>query len=402
MASKKRAKRSRGAKKSVRRSSASAPKFVTPANKVRMKVVGVGGAGGNVIMRMDEGIRGVNFVAINTDVQDLDKSDIRSKIHIGKILTRGMGAGMNPELGKQAAEESRLEISEALKDTDLAFLTAGFGGGTGSGAAPIVAEVAKELGVLTIGVVTKPFAFEGAERMRIAEEAISRIKDKVDALLVIPNDRIFSVIDNDTSMVKAFEKIDEILKSAVHGITEIISSAGVVNVDFADLKAVVASAGSAVIGVGFGSGKERAVKATNEAINSPLLETSINGAKGVIFCIAANKDLKMKEIDEAAKIITSNVDPSAKIIFGAYNDRKLKPGQLKVVIIAAGFDGMPGKSKGEMSLFGFGEKREPTMQTMEPVIDDAKETKTPKTAAKEQKVDDDQWDIPAFLRKRKK
>ena len=177
-----------------------ADKLSTPANKVRMKVVGVGGAGGNVIMRMEEGIRGVNFVAINTDVQDLDKSETRNKIHIGKILTRGMGAGMNPEMGKMAADESRLEISEALKDTDMVFLTAGFGGGTGSGAAPVVAEIAKELGALTVGVVTKPFAFEGAERMRIADEAIARIKDKVDALLVIPNDRIFSISVNATSL----------------------------------------------------------------------------------------------------------------------------------------------------------------------------------------------------------
>ena len=193
MASKKRGKRAK--RRMVRRSTnRPADKLSTPANKVRMKVVGVGGAGGNVIMRMEEGIRGVNFVAINTDVQDLDKSETRNKIHIGKILTRGMGAGMNPEMGKMAADESRLEISEALKDTDMVFLTAGFGGGTGSGAAPVVAEIAKELGALTVGVVTKPFAFEGAERMRIADEAIARIKDKVDALLVIPNDRIFSII----------------------------------------------------------------------------------------------------------------------------------------------------------------------------------------------------------------
>lgn len=357
--------------------------------KVRMKVVGVGGAGGNVIMRMDDGIRGVGFVAVNTDIQDLTKSPVKNKIHIGKILTRGMGAGMNPELGKMAAEESRLEISEALKETDMMFLTAGFGGGTGSGGAPIVAEIAKEMGILTVGVITKPFAFEGAERMRIADEAIHRIKDKVDALLVVPNDRIFSIIDAETPMVKAFEKIDDILKSAVHGITEMISSAGIINVDFADLKAVMANAGTAVIGVGQASGKERAVKATNEAINSPLLESSINGAKGVIFCVASNRDLKMVEIDEAAKIITSAVDPSAKIIFGAYNDKKLKSGQLKVVIIAAGFDGMP--------------RENPTNLFVTPhVIEEVKGPKAAKAARDGEKPSEDHWDIPAFLRKRKK
>ena len=401
MASKKRGKRAK--RRMVRRSTnRPADKLSTPANKVRMKVVGVGGAGGNVIMRMEEGIRGVNFVAINTDVQDLDKSETRNKIHIGKILTRGMGAGMNPEMGKMAADESRLEISEALKDTDMVFLTAGFGGGTGSGAAPVVAEIAKELGALSVGVVTKPFAFEGAERMRIADEAIARIKDKVDALLVIPNDRIFSIIDNDTSMVKAFEKIDEILKSAVHGITEMMSSAGVINVDFADLKAIMSGAGTAVIGVGTATGKDRAVKATNEAINSPLLESSINGAKGVIFCVASNRDLRMFEIDEAAKIVTQNVDPSAKIIFGAYNDRKLRPGQLKVVIIAAGFDQSRGRNGEEINLFGFGDRHASDAASKMIVLSDAKEPKPTKDQAKEQKTGSDEWDIPAFLKKKRR
>lgn len=400
------------------------------ANKVRMKVLGIGGGGSNAIMRM-EGIRGTDFIAINTDIQDLEKSDVRRKIHIGKVLTKGMGAGMNPELGKLAAEENRAEIAEALQETDMVFLTAGFGGGTGSGATHVIADIARELGILTVAIVTKPFAFEGQARMRIAEEAVGKLKDRVDALLIIPNDRIFNVIDAETSIYKSFEKIDEILKSAVQGITEIISATGLVNVDFADLKAVISGAGNAIIGVGAASGKGRAVKATTEAINSPLLESSISGARGVIFCVVANRDLKMSEVDEAAKIITTNVDPNAKIIFGAYNDRKLKQGQLKVIVIAAGFDGVPGKSSGDslISLFPIDNKvnlktndhAKKQVLSKEPIKDSLKETtKIPvenkietkaelkaeaKAEKKEEKMapaDEDMWDIPAFLRKRRK
>ncbi len=404
-----------------KRSKVLKPKL-TSTNKVRMKVLGVGGAGGNAIMRM-EGIRGVDFVAINTDIQDLDKSDIKKKIHIGKMLTRGMGAGMNPELGKLAAEENKAEIVEALKDTDMVFLTAGFGGGTGSGATHVIADVAKEAGILTVAIVTKPFAFEGLARQKIAEEAVMKIRDRVDALLVIPNDRIFNIIDADTSIVKSFEKIDDILKSAVQSITEIISSAGLINVDFADLKAVISGAGNAVIGVGTSTGKGRAVKATTEAINSPLLESSIGGARGVIFCVVANRDLKMSEIDEAAKIITSNVDPTAKIIFGAYNDRKLKPGQLKVIVVAAGFSGVPTRTEAEtISLFPIDNPRDKGGRAdaakahkgggniaKEPVVNDIKTDKNPKSDSKPQDKPeekepqgDDIWDIPAFLRKRRK
>ncbi len=385
-------------------------------NKVRMKVLGIGGGGGNAIMRM-EGIRGVDFVAINTDIQDLEKSDIKKKIHIGKQLTRGMGAGMNPELGKLAAEENKAEVAEALKDTDMAFLTAGFGGGTGSGATHVIADLAKEAGILTVAIVTKPFSFEGLARQKIAEEAIHKLRDKVDALLVIPNDRIFNIIDAETSIVKSFEKIDDILKSAVQGITEIISSAGLINVDFADLKAVISGAGNAVIGVGTSTGKGRAVKATTEAINSPLLESSISGARGVIFCVVANRDLRMSEIDEAAKIITSNVDPAAKIIFGAYNDRKLKPGQLKVIVVAAGFTGVPSKTEAEsLSLFPVDNKhpkaggsgKAPIINEKQDKSQKSEEKQTPKQDKQQDKMEekepegDDIWDIPAFLRKRRK
>ncbi|MEK7195721.1 MAG: cell division protein FtsZ, partial [Patescibacteria group bacterium] len=300
---------------------------------VKIKVVGIGGAGGNVITRMGrDSMRGVEFIAINTDAQDLEYSEAKQKIHIGRVITKGMGAGMNPDMGRQAAEESQADIAEALQGADMIFLAAGFGGGTGTGATPVVADIARETGALVIAIITKPFTFEGSQRIRIAEEGIIRLKDKVDTMIVIPNDRVFSVIDNETPILKAFEKIDDILKSAVSGITEVIASAGLVNVDFADVEAIMGDSGTAVVGVGVSEGKERSIKAATQAVNSPLLETSIDGAKGVLFCIAGGRDLKMVEVSEIAKIVTENVDSGAKIIFGAYSDRKLKAGQIKVTL----------------------------------------------------------------------
>jgi len=374
---------------------------------VRSKVVGVGGAGGNIITRMGRDfVRGVEFIAINTDAQDLDHCDAKYKIHIGRMATRGMGAGMNPDLGRQAAEENQADISEALKDSDMIFLTAGFGGGTGSGATPVVADIARETGALIVAVVTKPFTFEGSQRMRIAEEGILRLKDKVDAMLVIPNDRIFSVIDNETPILKAFEKIDDILKSAVSGAAEVIAAAGLVNVDFADVRAIMVDSGTAVVGVGISEGKERSIKAATQAVNSPLLETSIDGAKGVLFCISGGRDLKMVEISEIAKIITENIDPGAKIIFGAYNDRKLKAGQLKVILIATGFNGLSIKRDDSLSLFSGGDHPKQIVGMNEGRIDvktDVSTTEKPKKVIPENtKKDDDVWDIPTFLRKRKK
>ncbi|MBI2506588.1 MAG: cell division protein FtsZ, partial [Candidatus Colwellbacteria bacterium] len=320
---------------------------------VRIKVIGIGGGGGNAITRMrrDFHARGVEFVVINTDLQDLESCDASRKLHIGRALTKGMGAGMNPELGQQSAEENRSEIAEVLQGADMVFLTAGFGGGTGTGATPVVAEVAREMGILTAAIVTKPFAFEGAARGRIAEDGLTRMKGKVDTLLIIPNDRIFNIIDKNTPVVKAFEKIDDILKSAVQGVAEIITASGLINVDFADVRSVMTEAGLAVIGVGYGGGADRAVKAIGEAINSPLLDISIEGARSVLFGVAGGRDLKMTEINEAAKIITDAVDPEAKIIFGAYNDRKLKNGQIKVIIIATGFNGMAMRREEPLNLF---------------------------------------------------
>ena len=305
-----------------------------------VKVIGIGGGGGNAVARMARDfIRGVDFVAINTDHQDLDHCNVKRKLYIGKGLTKGLGTGMNPDLGRQAAEENRSEISELVKGADLVFIAAGLGGGTGGGAAPVVAEAAKQAGALTIAVVTKPFAFEGSQRERIAAESLMKLKDKVDALIVVPNDRIFTVISKDTPIVKAFEAIDDILRNALKGLVEIIAMPGIINVDFADVKNIMQDAGVTIIGVATAGGQDRAVNAVTMALHSPLLETSPEGAKAVLLGISGGRDLKMTEINDAAKIVAQTADPGARIIFGAYHDRALKAGQIKITIIAAGFNG---------------------------------------------------------------
>jgi cell division protein FtsZ len=405
-----------------------------------IKVVGIGGGGGNAVARMSKDFpRGVEFVAINTDHQDLDHCDVRHKIYIGRNLTKGLGSGMNPELGRQAAEENRSEIAEALAGADLVFLTAGFGGGTGSGAGPVVAEVAKQSGALTFAVVTKPFEFEGVHRARIADESIAQMKDKVDALIVVPNDRIFSIISKDTSILKAFEAIDEVLKNSLRGIVELIVSPGIINVDFADIKSIVADAGHAIVGMGIASGPDRAITATNAALHSPLLEVSAEGAHGIILGISGGRDLKMTEINDAAKLVRQTVDPGAKIIFGAYHDRNLKEGQLKVTLVATGFSasatnslfggssaGAPSRSYLDEELASrpfsareapsekSSEKSEPFHSDREDFVKE-KEPTLPKSSisgrpaflntTKDDKKEDsgsDHWDIPTFLRKRRK
>jgi len=389
---------------------------------VRIKVVGIGGGGGNAVTRMSKDfMRGVEFIALNTDIQDLEKSNVRHRINIGRNLTRGMGAGMNPDVGRQSAEESRSEIIEALQGADLIFLTAGMGGGTGTGATPIVAEAAREVGALTVAVVTKPFAFEGSQRSRIAEEGIARLRDRVDSLIVIPNDRIFSIIGNDTSIMKAFTKIDEVLKNTVQGVSEIISSSGLVNVDFADIKAIMQAAGVAIVGVGQASGNDRAIKAATQAINSPLLERSIEGAKGVLFGISGGADLKMSEINEAAKIITENADQGARIIFGAYFDRRVPKGTLKINLIATGFNGLGSahNREREASLFTPAPSKIPELDNtknekvenlfMSETRKDFKDAASmPPVPPKKEEFEEeegkkeDMWDIPAFLRRKKK
>lgn len=305
----------------------------------RIKVVGVGGSGNNAISRMiDSKIKGVEFVAINTDAQALHHSKAQEKVHIGKNLTKGLGAGMNPEIGRQAAEENRDEIQEVLKGADMVFVTCGLGGGTGSGAAPVVAETAKELGALTVAVVTKPFAFEGAQRRQIGEEALANLKDRVDTLITIPNDKLLSIIDRKTTLINAFRIVDDVLRQGVQGISDLITKPGIVNVDFADVRAIMHDSGSALMGIGISSGDNRAAEAAKAAINSPLLELSVDGAKGVLFNISGSNDLTMLEINEAANIITESIDPNAKVIFGAVVDDQIKKGEIHITVVATGFD----------------------------------------------------------------
>lgn len=304
----------------------------------KIKVVGVGGGGGSAINRMvNSGIKGVQFLAINTDIQALHYNKAGEKIHIGKTVTRGLGAGMNPDLGKAAAEESENEIREALQGCDMVFITCGMGGGTGSGASPIVAKISKELGALTVAVVTKPFAFEGGQRKNIAERAFTELADNVDTIITISNDKLLQVIDKKTSLLEAFKVADDVLRQGVQGIAEIITTPGAINADFADVKAVMSSAGSALMGIGQASGENRAIEAAKAAINSSLLDVSIDGARGIVFTITGGPDLSMNEVSEAAKVITAAADEEAKIIFGAVIDDKLKD-EVKITVVATGFD----------------------------------------------------------------
>ncbi len=304
----------------------------------RIRVVGVGGSGNNAVNHMvSNKIKGVEFIAINSDAQDLHHSLAKKKIHIGKNLTRGLGAGGNPTMGRQAAEETREEIANSLKGSDMIFITGGMGGGTGTGAAPVVAKIARDSGALTVGVVTKPFLFEGQERMRSALQGIEELKKEVDALITIPNDRLLAIVDKETTIKSAFAMCDDILKQAVEGISDLITMPGIINVDFADIRSVMENAGSALMGIGTSTGEKRAEEAAQLAINSPLLEVSITGAKGVLFAIAGGDDLGMLEIQDAARVITESIDPHAKVIFGAIKDEKLKKNELKVTVIATGF-----------------------------------------------------------------
>ncbi len=303
-----------------------------------IKVVGIGGGGVNAVNRMIEvGLRGVEFIAINTDAQALLMSDADVKLDIGRELTRGLGAGADPEIGRQAAEEHREEIEEVLKGADMVFITAGKGGGTGTGGAPIVAEIAKSIGALTIGVVTRPFAFEGRQRAQKAEAGISHLKEKVDTLIVIPNDRLLDVGDATTSVLEAFRMADEVLLQGVQGITDLITTPGLINLDFADVKAVMTDAGSSLMGIGQARGDSRAADAAKSAISSPLLEASIEGARGVLLNIAGGSDLGLMEVNEAASIISKAAHPDANIIFGAVVDDTLGD-EVRVTVIAAGFD----------------------------------------------------------------
>lgn len=304
----------------------------------KIKVVGVGGSGGSAVARMVESnIRGVEFLAFNTDVQALHHNPAAKKIHIGRTITRGLGAGMNPELGKRSAEESQNEIREALKDTDMIFITCGLGGGTGSGAAPIVASIAQDMGILTVAVVTKPFSFEGPQRKTIAEQAHAQLSKYVDTIITIPNDRILQIIDKKTSLLDAFKIVDDVLRQGVQGISELITVPGLINVDFADVKTIMSNTGSALMGIGIGTGENRAVEAAKSAISSPLLEISIDGARGILFTITGGAGLGMQEVADAAKVITSSADENVKVIFGAVVDERMGE-DVRVTVVATGFD----------------------------------------------------------------
>ncbi|MBO8126011.1 MAG: cell division protein FtsZ [Firmicutes bacterium] len=311
---------------------------LAPEQFAKIKVIGVGGGGSNAVNRMiDAGVQGVEFVALNTDAQALRLSNAQYKLKLGERLTKGLGAGSNPEIGKEAAEESRDELRELLEGSDMVFITAGMGGGTGTGGAPIVAEVAREVGALTVGVVTKPFTFEGRRRLRQAEMGIANLKDKVDTLITIPNDRLLQVVEKKTSVLEAFKVADDVLRQGVQGISDLITIPGLINLDFADVKTIMSSAGSALMGIGVRSGEHRAAEAATAAISSPLLEASIEGAKGVLLNITGGADLGLFEVNEAAEIIAKAADPDANIIFGAVIDESLKD-EVRVTVIATGFD----------------------------------------------------------------
>ncbi len=364
----------------------------------RIKVIGVGGSGGNAIDHMiRSGTKDVEFIAMNTDAQDLHHALAKKKVHIGKNITRGLGSGMNPDIGKRAAEETKEEIQSVIQGSDMVFVTCGMGGGTGTGASAVVARVAKESGALTVGVVTKPFGFEGANRMRIADEGLRNLSDEVDALIVVPNDRLLAAVDKNTSMKDAFAMCDDILRQAVEGISDLITTPGIINVDFADIRAVMENAGSALMGIGSATGERRAENAAMAAINSPLLEVSINGARGVLFAISGGDDITMHEVQDAARVITESADPEARIIFGTIKDTKLKKGEIKITVIASGFPDAHAKTHAKKLLGDEKDERRTTIQTS------TTSTEQPRIFRDEKKGDDkndDDWSsVPAFLRR---
>lgn len=381
------------------------PKIETFA---RIKVLGIGGSGTNAVNRMSElGIRGVEFIAVNTDAQALHNNSADKKVHIGKGITKGLGSGMNPELGRQAAEESQEEIEEVLSNADMVFITCGLGGGTGTGAAPIVAELAKNRGILTIAVVTKPFTFEGSKRKETAEAGYDNLKDKVDAIISIHNDRILQIIDKKTSLIDAFKTVDEVLRQGISGISDLITTHGIVNADFADVRSIMADAGTALMGIGRASGENRAEEAARAAINSPLLEMTIDGAKGVLFNITGGPDLGMFEIDAAAKVITKNIDPDAKVKFGTVIEDEMAD-EVRITVIATGFDESNRRAVAAvMTPPPVDEpRRAPVQNQVEaPVVEVRKPLFTPRPAeavpqAPEDMGSDDELDIPAFIRKK--
>ncbi|MFA6475065.1 MAG: cell division protein FtsZ [Patescibacteria group bacterium] len=365
----------------------------------KILVVGVGGSGGSAVSRMiDSGLKGVEFVAINTDAQALHHNPAKNKIHIGKSTTRGLGAGMDPAIGAKAAEETNEELTAMLKGADMVFVTCGLGGGTGSGAGPIIARLARDAGALTVAVVTKPFQFEGAQRNQIADAAYNEMADAVDTIITIPNDRLLQIIDKKTSLLDAFKTVDNVLFQGVQGISDLITVPGLINVDFADVKSVMANAGSALMGIGKATGENRAVEAAKSAVDSPLLELSIDGAKGILFTITGGPNLSMYEVNEAARVITESADPSAKIIFGSNVDESLGD-EVKVTVVATGF-GQPAKAAKKIQAVRqtpFSKREDKDM----PVA--TSNTFRNKNIMDEAPVDnssDEDLEVPAFIRKK--
>jgi len=375
------------------------------ANFANIKVVGVGGSGGSAITRMiNSKLRGIEFIAINTDSQALAFNEAPIKIQIGKETTRGLGAGADPEVGRKSIEENKEEVYEALKGADMVFVTCGMGGGTGTGAAPFVADIAKELGALTVGVVTKPFTFEGQRRKKIAELGIAEMKEKVDTLITIPNDRLLQVIDKKTSLFDAFGIVDDVLRQGVQGIADLIIYHGLINVDFADVKAIMADAGSALMGIGHGTGDNRAIEAARAAIDSPLLELSIDGAKGILFNITGGPDLGMYEIDEAAKAITEAADPDANIIFGAIIDEAMQ-GEVKITVIATGFESEANRT--QKKIFAPNERPQAEIPASQMLRRSERQFLYADPAPsnqmeKDQEDDEGELEVPAFIRRKLK
>lgn len=373
----------------------------------KIKVLGIGGSGGSAINRMiTSKIKGIDFIAVNTDAQALHHSQASQKIHIGKNTTRGLGAGMDPELGQKAADENREELQENLKGADMVFITCGLGGGTGTGAAPVIADIAKESGALTVAVVTKPFDFEGEQRKTIADAGLRDLGDRVDAIITIPNDRILQIVDKKTSLLDAFGIVDDVLRQGVQGISDLITVPGLINVDFADVRAIMENTGSALMGIGSASGESRAVEAAKAAIDSPLLELDIEGAKGVLFTITGSSDLGMYEVNEAAKIITESADQNAKVIFGSVVDESLDD-EIKITVIATGFgEGSKPKalkrdvsSAQDMNFFGKTEDPVVASQQTVPTTPSKGDLNDDKKSTKKKKEEED-LEIPAFIRKK--
>jgi cell division protein FtsZ len=362
---------------------------VVTENFAQLKVLGVGGGGSNAVDRMIEaGVKGVEFIAINTDAQALLHSSAPHRIRIGDKLTKGLGSGGNPVIGQKAAEESSEELTEALRGADMVFITAGMGGGTGTGASPVIAQIARNLGALTVAVVTKPFTFEGNRRRAVAEEGIAQLKPNVDTLIVIPNDRLLQITDRNTSMLEAFRIADDVLRQGIQGISDLITIRGLINLDFADVKTIMADAGSALMAIGYGTGEKRMVEAAQAAISSPLLEISIDGAKGVLFNVTGGPELTMWEVNEAAEIIARAADPDANIIFGAVIDENMRD-EVKITLIATGFDHPPS----------------PQRRPARPVK--ARELASPLPERREEDIpsllaQEDEIDIPPFLRYRRR